>query len=589
MKRILAPGNQYRMGIYALSLFFLYGLTAYFLQSSLDYPEILVESASYALPLFAQGEIKALLGFGGLLISGILLIILSTSLAQHLERRARKAVFWTGCIGGSTWILVALGWLALALLRNTSVALQIYHPTGLLELAIYGMVAPILLAYWTVTISQMLQAHQNLGLVGAAGLILVFLRSLVWILNGLLPIQDGYFGTAEIFSLLAVLGQSLWLAWLFLLGIRLIGQPVEQATRPVSQGPGWPEKGNNRSRQRSALKWGKGLVLLIAGLVFVLGYSAITVLAAPAVQRDSVPSEPSLTGSLLNLSIWVYAGEIHPIHTVQDMLSQPPGVPKPLPAGISLEKISALGVPAQLVCAPGAAKSEMILYLHGGGFAAPLNDQYRSYASELSRDSSACVLLPEYRLTPKYPFPAGLQDCVMAYRWLLSQGVAPEKIVIMGDSAGANLALATALSLKDDHEALPAALVAISAPTDLTMAGSTYRTKAAVDPILGHGLPQDAYDIYTDHNPAELQNPLVSPLYADVRGLPPTLLLVGTQEVLLSDSQRMVDRMRAAGVQVRLEVWPGMWHTWPLVGDFLPDARLATQHIVTFIRMNTGD
>jgi len=256
----------------------------------------------------------------------------------------------------------------------------------------------------------------------------------------------------------------------------------------------------------------------------------------------------------------------------------------PLQPGVSLEKVDASGVPAQLIVAPGAVKSRFILYLHGGGFAQAATDQHRVIVAGLSQATGASGLLPDYRLAPEHPFPAGLNDCVTAYRWLRSQGVAASHIAIAGESAGGNLTLATALSLRQSGEVLPAALVAISAPTDLTMKGEMYKTKALVDPILGSGLPQDAFALYINHGTKDLRNPLISPWYGDVHGFPPTLLQVATQEILLSDSTRMADRLKAARVEVKREVWPGMFHAFFGTPQFLPEARLATQHIVKFIR-----
>jgi monoterpene epsilon-lactone hydrolase len=260
----------------------------------------------------------------------------------------------------------------------------------------------------------------------------------------------------------------------------------------------------------------------------------------------------------------------------------------PLPPGVTLEKVDAGGVPAERIVAPGAGSRRWIFYTHGGGWAQGITDSHRSFVAKLSQETGASGLVPDYRLTPEHPFPAGLNDCVTAYRWLLSQGVAASQIAIVGESAGGNLVLTTALSLRGSADALPAALVAISPATDMAMTGETYRTKAFVDPILGAGLPQDAFALYTNHGATDPRNPLVSPLYADVHGMPPTLLQVGTQEVLLSDSTRMANRLKAAGVETKLEIWPGMFHAFTPGFDMIPDARLATQHVVKFIRQHMG-
>jgi acetyl esterase/lipase len=260
----------------------------------------------------------------------------------------------------------------------------------------------------------------------------------------------------------------------------------------------------------------------------------------------------------------------------------------PLPPGVKLEKVDAGGVPAERIVAPGARSRQWIFYTHGGGWAQGITDSHRSFVAKLSQATGASGLLPDYRLTPEHPFPAGLNDCVTAYRWLLSQGVAASQIAIAGESAGGNLALATTLSVREGGDTLPAVLVAISPATDMAMTGETFQTKAFVDPILGAGLPQDAYALYTNHGATDPRNPLVSPLYADLHGMPPTLLQVGTQEVLLSDSTRMADRLKAAGVETKLEVWPGMFHAFSAGSDFIPEGRLAMQHIVKFIRQHLG-
>jgi len=176
---------------------------------------------------------------------------------------------------------------------------------------------------------------------------------------------------------------------------------------------------------------------------------------------------------------------------------------------------------------------------------------------------------------------------VTVYRWLRSQGVAASQIVMMGGSAGAHLTLTTAVALRESGDALPAALVAESPPTDMAMTGETFRTKALVDPILGWGLAKNAFAAYTRNGAIDVRNPLVSPLYADVHGFPPTFLQVGTQEILLSDSIRMVQKMKATGVEVKLEVWPGMFHGWQSI-NFIPEAQLAKAHKVKFIRRHLG-
>lgn len=304
----------------------------------------------------------------------------------------------------------------------------------------------------------------------------------------------------------------------------------------------------------------------------------------PNLEGDDVPSEPSFLGTLSYLAAWVYLKIFNPVHTIADQKRVLAPAAMPLPPGVTLEHVDAGGVPAERIVAPGAGDRRWIFYIHGGGWAAGINDNIRSFVSELSRATGASGLLPDYRLTPEHPFPAGLNDCVTAYRWLLSQGVPASHIVMAGESAGAHLVLTTVLALRDGGDALPAALVVMSPATDMAMTGETFKSKAFADPILGSGLALDAFALYTNHGATDPRNPLVSPLYADVHGMPPTLLQVGTQEVLLSDSTRMAERLKAAGVETKLEIWPGMLHAFAAGSDFIPEGRLAAKHTVKFIQ-----
>jgi acetyl esterase/lipase len=192
------------------------------------------------------------------------------------------------------------------------------------------------------------------------------------------------------------------------------------------------------------------------------------------------------------------------------------------------------------------------------------------------------VLAVDYRLAPEYPFPAALDDCVAAYRWLLSNGVSPDQIVIAGDSAGGNLTLSTALILRDAGDPLPAALICISPMTDLACTGETYWTNK--DPMLAPQVALDMARQYAGNTP--LDAPLLSPHYADLHGLPPLLIHAGEHELLLSDAIRLAERARCAGVDTRLQVWPGMWHVWHLFTPFLPEAVEAVEDIGVFIRAN---
>jgi monoterpene epsilon-lactone hydrolase len=563
------------VGIMALILALLFTLVSYTLQAALNYPEILVDRASFARPLLAQGESAVLLGFIGLLLCGVLLCVISLALAPYLEEKQRRSIIITG--GGS-----AICWAVGALLGLILVPLWINALTNVAQvlapicLVLTQIAAPLLLLFWTMILSRQFRAHRVLGIVG---LLLILLRSLVWELNALLPIESGFYGTAGVLNIFALLGESLWLFWLFLLGFRLIriGKASARAT----------QSGEKTGRRR-VLRAAVGLAVGLAGVAFVGVRTGLTIAHQPDLEGDDVPSEPSFLGTVVYLLAWVYGKILNPIHTIADQKSKIPPSNMPLPRGVTLEHVNAGGIPGERIVAPGAGSRLWIFYIHGGGWAQGINDNHRVFVAALSLATGARGLLPEYRLTPEHPFPAGLNDCVTAYRWLLSQGVAPSDIVMAGESAGATLVLATALALRESGDALPAALIALSPATDMAMTGETFHTKALVDPILGSGLAQDAFALYTNHGATDPRNPLVSPLYADVHGLPPTLIQVGTQEALLSDSTRMAQKMKAAGVEVKLEVWPGMFHAFSAGSDYFPEGRLAMKHIVKFIRQHLG-
>jgi acetyl esterase/lipase len=564
-----------------LLLALLFTCVSYLLASQLDYPEILIEKPSFATALVAHAQGTGLAGFLGLLLCGVLLVVISVRLAYHLQGRAFRRIFVCGGAAGTLWAAAGALGIVLLLFWDSTGAASTAQVIAALILVFAELVAPLLLVLWTWTLGRQLQALKGLSFVGAIGLLLVFLRSLFWIINALVPIEAGFYATAGILNILAVLGESLWLLWLFLLGFLLMRRGKEPVGTVEAQ------SGKPIGRRRF-LKAAVGLAAVLAGAAFVGGRTGLTIANQPALEGDDIPAEPSFMGTLFYLIAWVYLKILSPIHTIAQQKSTFSSSAMPLPPGVKLEKVDAGGVPSERVVAPGAGSRRWIFYTHGGGWAQGITDSHRSFVAKLSQATGASGLLPDYRLTPEHPFPAGLNDCVTAYRWLLSQGVAASQIAIAGESAGGNLALATTLSVRGSGDALPAVLVAISPATDMAMTGETFQAKAFVDPILGAGLPQDAYTLYTNHGATDPRNPLVSPLYADVHGMPPTLLQVGTQEVLLSDSTRMADRLKAAGVETKLEVWPGMFHAFSAGSDFIPEGRLAAQHIVKFIRQHLG-
>ncbi|MBV9968983.1 MAG: alpha/beta hydrolase [Xanthobacteraceae bacterium] len=221
-----------------------------------------------------------------------------------------------------------------------------------------------------------------------------------------------------------------------------------------------------------------------------------------------------------------------------------------------------------------------ILYLHGGCYLLGSPDLYRDLTWRLAKLCSARVLCLDYRLAPEHPFPAALDDAVRAYRWL-SARIDPRNIVLMGDSAGGGLAISTMLRLRDEGIELPAAAAVLSPWTDLALSGRSFWENAALDPMIAVELAPRVVELCLAG--ADPRNPYASPLYGDPRGLPPTLILVGTDDVLLDDGVRMAARMRDAGCHVEMEVWPRMWHVWPMFARILPEGAAAIQRIARFV------
>jgi acetyl esterase/lipase len=257
-----------------------------------------------------------------------------------------------------------------------------------------------------------------------------------------------------------------------------------------------------------------------------------------------------------------------------------------VPADVICEKVDAGGVAAEWVAAPGAAADRVILYLHGGGYVIGSIHTHRAMVSRIARASNARALLIDYRLAPEHPFPAAVEDATAAYRWLLAQGYRPGKIVIAGDSAGGGLTLALLVAIRDADLPMPAGAVPISPWTDLEGKGESVRTRAAQDVMVTQeGLSSMAKQYYGAHDP---RHPLVSPVHADFRGLPPMLIQVGDAEVLLDDSTRVAKSAKAAGVEVELEVWDEMPHVWHVFAKYLPEGQQAIDKIGKFVLARTS-
>lgn len=250
-----------------------------------------------------------------------------------------------------------------------------------------------------------------------------------------------------------------------------------------------------------------------------------------------------------------------------------------LPTDIHCQPISANGVSAEWIEAP-EANSSVILYLHGGAYTLGITAAHREFVARLARTTKVRVLMLDYRLAPEHPYPAALEDTLSAYRWLLNQGIAAGQIIIAGDSAGGGLTLAALIALHDTAEPLPAGGICISPWVDLALTGSSIQNKADADPILdGGSLKKNARYYAGDY---ALTTPLLSPLYAELKGLPPLLIHVGTEEILLDDATRFAEHAHAAGVTVTLKIWNEMFHVFHLF-SFLPEAKKAVGKIAEFV------
>lgn len=254
----------------------------------------------------------------------------------------------------------------------------------------------------------------------------------------------------------------------------------------------------------------------------------------------------------------------------------------PTPEGARCEPVSAGGVPSEWIQAAGVDGPGTLLYLHGGGYTIGSINSHRGLVARLSAATGLRGLAVDYRLAPEHPFPAAIDDATAAYRWLLGQGVSPDRIVIGGDSAGGGLTVATLLALRDDGVPLPAAGVCLSPWVDLEGAGESMTTRAELDPMVQRdGLLKMAAAYLGDMHP---RTPLASPIHADLRGLPPLLVHVGTRETLYDDSTRLAEVAQAADVHVDLEPWDEMIHVWHAFHPLLPEADLAVARVGEWVR-----
>ncbi len=250
-----------------------------------------------------------------------------------------------------------------------------------------------------------------------------------------------------------------------------------------------------------------------------------------------------------------------------------------LPAGVTRETVTADGVRCEWLIPEHSSGDSVLLYLHGGGFVYGMTNMHREMVGQLARLTGLRTLMVDYRLAPEHPFPAALDDCTTVYRWLIRQGIDAKQIVVAGDSAGGNLTLTTMIKLRADGDPLPAAAACLSPATDLTVRKELERQR---DPILHRRTLYAFRAAYVSDQ--DCADPLLSPVYADLHGLPPLLIHTGEDEVLCGDCVRLAQAAEQAGVTVRLEVYPRMWHVWHLYYATLPQASQALDEIAQFLK-----
>ena len=254
----------------------------------------------------------------------------------------------------------------------------------------------------------------------------------------------------------------------------------------------------------------------------------------------------------------------------------------PVPQDVEQAPVTLGGVTGIGVITPGAATSNVVLYLHGGVYVIGSAATSVALVGDIARRVRARVIALDYRLAPEHPYPAAVEDVQAAYRELLDQGVDPGSIAFAGDSAGAGLAVATLLALKEAGTPLPSCAFLMSPYADLTLSGESILAKEAVDPIL---TPQGLRNRIPDYlNGADASHPHISPVFGDLSGLPPLLIQVGSNEILLSDALRLAGRAATADVPVTLEVTPGVPHVFQAYAAVLDEADVALERAATFLR-----
>jgi len=255
------------------------------------------------------------------------------------------------------------------------------------------------------------------------------------------------------------------------------------------------------------------------------------------------------------------------------------------PAGVTIDSVEVTGRTLELVAAANAQSTrQIVLYFHGGAYVAGAPSTHRNLAWHLSAASGHKVALLDYRLAPEHRFPAAIDDAVAAYQWLLAQGYSAPNIAFAGDSAGGNLTLTAILKLKALGLPLPYCAICLSPWADLTHSGKSIHENATRDAIVPLNLLIAGANAYAPGQ--DLKNPLISPVFADLRGFPPIYLNAGAEEILVDDARRIADNATRVDVPAICHVWPKMQHAFTVATQFLPEARSAVEDIAGFMRLH---
>lgn len=287
------------------------------------------------------------------------------------------------------------------------------------------------------------------------------------------------------------------------------------------------------------------------------------------------------------------AGAVPDLHRIRSLIDEYASIDDSTtehPA--SATAVSAAGVSAEWLTVGTSSPTSRLLYVHGGSWMSGSLDGYRSHAGRIAAETECSILNIDYRLIPENPFPAGLEDCDRAMDWMVENGPdgpgTARSIFAAGDSAGGNLILALLLKRRDEGKRLPDAVIAFSPATDLSWSSPSIQGRAALDPILRPDRIESLVHAYLQGR-ATVDNPYVSPLFGDLAGLPPIMLQLGSAEILHDDSVRFAEKAEAAGVDVELDIWPGLPHVFQMFAPYLPQANRALQAIGAFVRRAQGN